>query len=126
MLCGWEGNRRSGVAMAMRHRLQWFIHSPTGSRPKKGRRASRLYTPHWVWHFFLPRDAMLARTSHGPVSVCVRLSVSVSVTSRCSTKTAKCGIIGLQTTPVDSPGESSFLTPKISTKFHRGKSLRGR
>jgi len=21
MLCGWEGNRRSGVALAMRHRL---------------------------------------------------------------------------------------------------------
>ena len=26
MLCGWEGNRRSGVTLAMRHRLQWFIH----------------------------------------------------------------------------------------------------
>ena len=25
MRCGWEGNRRSGVALAMRHRLQWFI-----------------------------------------------------------------------------------------------------
>ena len=24
MPCGWEGNRRSGVALAMRHRLQWF------------------------------------------------------------------------------------------------------
>jgi len=23
---GWEGNRRSGFALAMRHRLQWFIH----------------------------------------------------------------------------------------------------
>jgi len=23
---GWEGNRRSGVAMAMRHKRQWFIH----------------------------------------------------------------------------------------------------
>jgi len=22
MLCGWEGNRRSGVALAMRHRLR--------------------------------------------------------------------------------------------------------
>jgi len=22
----WEGNRRSGVALAMRHRLKWFIH----------------------------------------------------------------------------------------------------
>ena len=26
MPCGWEGNRRSGVALAMRHRLKWFIH----------------------------------------------------------------------------------------------------
>ena len=26
MPCGWEGNRRSGVALAMRHRLPWFIH----------------------------------------------------------------------------------------------------
>jgi len=26
MSCGWEGNRRSGVALAVRHRLQWFIH----------------------------------------------------------------------------------------------------
>ena len=22
----WEGNRRSGVALAMRHRLRWFNH----------------------------------------------------------------------------------------------------
>jgi len=22
---GWEGNRRSGVALAMRHGLEWFI-----------------------------------------------------------------------------------------------------
>jgi len=26
MPCGWEGNRRSGVALAMRHRLRRFIH----------------------------------------------------------------------------------------------------
>ena len=24
--CGWEGNRRSAVTLAMRHRLQWFVH----------------------------------------------------------------------------------------------------
>jgi len=24
--CGWEGNRRSVVALAMRHRLKWLIH----------------------------------------------------------------------------------------------------
>jgi len=26
MSCDWEGNRMSGVALAMRHRLKWFIH----------------------------------------------------------------------------------------------------
>ena len=26
MPCGWEGNRRSGVVLAMRHRRKWFIH----------------------------------------------------------------------------------------------------
>jgi len=59
-------------------------------------------------------------TSHGPVSV--RLSVSLSVTSRCSTKMAKLRIT--QTTPRDSPG--TLLMPKISAKFDRGHRLRGR
>jgi len=35
MLCGWEGNRRSGVALAMRHRLQWFIQ-PRAQGLRKG------------------------------------------------------------------------------------------
>ena len=26
MPCVWEGNRRSGIALAMRHRLKWFIY----------------------------------------------------------------------------------------------------
>jgi len=26
MSCNWEGNRRSGIALAMRHRVEWFIH----------------------------------------------------------------------------------------------------
>jgi len=26
MSCDWEGNRRSGVTLAMRHRLEWCIH----------------------------------------------------------------------------------------------------
>ena len=61
-------------------------------------------------------------TSHGPVSVCLCLSV----TSRCSTKTAKRRII--QTTPHSTRylRDSSFLMPKISAKFDRGHLLRGR
>jgi len=54
---------------------------------------------------FLPRDAILARYM---LSSCVRLSVGLrpSVTSRCSTKTAKRRIT--QTMPYDSPGTQVF------------------
>ena len=51
------------------------------------------------------------------------LSICLSVTSRCSTKTAKRMIT--QTTPHDSPGTLSFLTPKISAKFDRGHPYKG-
>jgi len=33
---GWEGKCRSGVALTMRHRQQWFIHV-RAQRPTKGR-----------------------------------------------------------------------------------------
>jgi len=36
MPCRWEGNRRSGVALATSHRLQRYMCSPTGLRTKKG------------------------------------------------------------------------------------------
>jgi len=61
-------------------------------------------------------------TSHGPESMSVCLSVSV--TSQSSTKTAKRKIT--QTAPHDSPGDSSFLVPKISAKFDRHHPMRGR
>ena len=32
VLCYWEGNRRSGVALAMRHRLPCYIHLRTQRR----------------------------------------------------------------------------------------------
>ena len=53
-------------------------------------------------------------TSHGPMSVC--LSVCLSVTSRCSTTTAKRRLT--QTTPHDSPGTLVFWcqrSPRNST-----------
>ena len=46
MPCGWEGNRRSGVALAIRHRLQWFIHL----RAHGLDREMSTYTPHGAWH----------------------------------------------------------------------------
>jgi len=42
MSYSWEGNRRSGVALAMHHRLQRFIHLPA-QRLMEGRRAPRLH-----------------------------------------------------------------------------------
>ena len=44
---GWEGNRRSGVALTMRHRLLWFIHL-RAQRTMKGRwPPSPTYTLKW-------------------------------------------------------------------------------
>jgi len=48
MPCGWEGNRRSGVALAMRHRLQWFIHLRAQGLRKGDEHPA--YSPRWVWH----------------------------------------------------------------------------
>jgi len=42
MLCSWEGNRRSGVVLAMHDRLRWFIHLRS-SRPKEG-----IYRYRWL------------------------------------------------------------------------------
>jgi len=47
MPCGWEGNRRSGVALAMRHRLQWFIHLRADDLRTGDEHPT--YTPHGVW-----------------------------------------------------------------------------
>ena len=44
MTCGWEGNRRSGVALAVRHRLQWFIYLRAHSLRKGDEHL--IYIPH--------------------------------------------------------------------------------
>ena len=51
------------------------------------------------------------------------LCLSVCVTSWCSTKTAKHKI--MQMTPHETPGDTSFLTPKFFGKFHRGHPQQG-
>jgi len=48
MPCGWEGNRRSGVALATRHRLQWFIRLRARGLKKGDEHPT--YTPHGAWH----------------------------------------------------------------------------
>ena len=133
MPCDWEGNRRSDVALAVRHRLQWFIYLRTQGRRKGDEHPAD--TPHGVRHtlpftficnccspvmtmrHFYRAMLCIRGTSHGPVSVSVCLCLSV--TSRCSTKTAKRRIT--QTTPHDT--QIYFLKPKISAKFDRGHPL---
>ena len=60
MPCGWEGNRRSGVALDMRHRLQWFIclrahgqdrEMSTPPRLSCGVSPIYLYLMGWVYAF---------------------------------------------------------------------------
>ena len=52
MPCGWKGNRRSGVVLAMRHRLTDSqtseVYPPTGSRLREGKIALR---PHSAWGY---------------------------------------------------------------------------
>ena len=48
MPCGWEGNRRSGVALAKRYRLRWFIHLRAQGLRKEDEHPA--YTPGDVWH----------------------------------------------------------------------------
>ena len=52
MTCGWEGNRRSGgVALVMRHILQWFIHLQDQGLRKGDEHPA--YNPHGVWNILL-------------------------------------------------------------------------
>jgi len=44
---GWESNRRSGVALAMRHGLKWFIHL-RAQRPRVGDEHPA-YAPAGAW-----------------------------------------------------------------------------
>ena len=64
MPCGWEGNRRSGVALAMRHGLQWFTHLQVHGLRQGDEHPA--YTPCGVRHsstlIFLLLDLVLSST----------------------------------------------------------------
>jgi len=53
---GWAGNRRSGVALAMRQELKWFIHLQA-QRPQVGDEHPA-YAPAGAW---LPLPLLLTR-----------------------------------------------------------------
>jgi len=61
MPCSWEGNRRSVVVLAMRHRLQWFIYlRPHSLRKGDKHPASSLGMAHFI--FYLADDCL--RNAH--------------------------------------------------------------
>jgi len=73
MLCGWEGNRRSGVALAMRHNLaDSVVYPPLGSKANV-REMSTPPTLHWsapLKHgpfYLFSRAASLCMTIERPV-----------------------------------------------------------
>jgi len=43
----WEGNRRSGVALAMRYVLKLFIHLRAQALKKGDKHSAKRYTPLW-------------------------------------------------------------------------------
>jgi len=49
MPCGWEGNRRSGVALVMQQTS--VVYPAVGSRPKKERWPPRLHSSQGMAHF---------------------------------------------------------------------------
>ena len=48
MSCDWEGNRRSGVALAMHHRHKWFSHLQAQGLSKGDEHPTN--TPYGVWY----------------------------------------------------------------------------
>jgi len=51
MPCSWEGNRSSGVVLAMHHGLQWLIHLRARGLRKGAEHPA--YTLRGVWHNLL-------------------------------------------------------------------------
>jgi len=67
MPCCWRGNRRFGVALAMRHRLQWFIH--LGAHGLRNGDEHPAYTsPHGAWQswhsFYRQKCIQTERQTH--------------------------------------------------------------
>jgi len=81
MPCGWEGNRKSVVVLAMRHTLQWFIHLRAHGLRKGDEHPA--YTLHGVGIPFVayvaqmpPVAAHVARSWAACVSVCLCTAIS--------------------------------------------------
>jgi len=67
MPCGWEGNRRSGVALAARRRLQWFIHLRDQALKKGDEHPA--YNPHGYNTLYLIRPILTTVAARFVVSL---------------------------------------------------------
>jgi len=63
---GWEGNRRSGIALAMHHGLKWFIHL-RAQRPRVGDEHPT-YAPAGAW-FPLTLISVVSSVCHTQICV---------------------------------------------------------
>jgi len=66
MPCGWEGNRRSGIALVMCHKLKWFIHLQAGGLRKGDEHPA--YTPDGAWRT-LPLPLILEHAQTCPRAI---------------------------------------------------------
>ena len=61
MSCDWEGNRRYDVALAMRHRLKWFMYLRVQGLNKGDKHPTN--TLHAVWYSLLLPEYIWTRIS---------------------------------------------------------------
>jgi len=59
MPCGWECNRRSGITLAMRHRLQWFIHLRAHGLDREMSIPPMLSCGVWPIYLYLPHLCLI-------------------------------------------------------------------
>ena len=57
MPSGWEGNRRSGIALATRHRLKWFVHLRAHGLDREMSTLPTLSFGVWLIYLYLTIDS---------------------------------------------------------------------
>jgi len=78
----------------------------------------------------LSKPSVITERCYSSAVLAMGLCLSVCLSVCSSVRPSQVGVLLkrliIQTTPHDSPGNSSFLTPKISAKFDWGHPLQGR
>jgi len=87
MPCGWGGNRRSGVALVMRHRLRWFIHLQAHDLRKRDEHPA--YTPRGYGTLYI---YLLSCRSHWSLRTGVQFSSVQFVRVLCTNR--KVSVVG--------------------------------